>query len=51
MGADSYEVFRMLIKDYKNNELSYEKFCEIIDEFAVVKEDQERLVGGISKYI
>ncbi|CAN2187569.1 hypothetical protein MCEMRE196_00479 [Candidatus Nanopelagicaceae bacterium] len=51
MGADSYEVFRMLIRDYKNDELSYDKFCEIIDEFAVLSFDQERIVAGITKYI
>jgi hypothetical protein len=51
MSAESYEIFRMLIKDYKNEELSYERFCEIVEEFAAESSDQERIVEGISKYI
>lgn len=51
MSAESYEMFRMLIKEYKNSELTFARFCEIAEEFGVDSSYQEFVVRGISKYL
>ena len=51
MSAESYEMFRMLIKEYKNSDLTFARFCEIAEEFGVEYSYQVYVVNGISKYL
>lgn len=51
MSAESYEMFRMLIKEYKNSELTFARFCAIAEELGVESSYQEFVVRGISKYL
>jgi hypothetical protein len=51
MSAESYEMFRMLIKEYKNSELTFARFCEIAEEFGVESSYQVHVVNGISMYL
>lgn len=50
MGAASYEIFKILVREHKSGDLSYLRFCEVIDEFAVEEWEQQNLVEGIAKY-
>lgn len=51
MSAESYEMFRMLIKEYKNSDLTFARFCEIAEEFGVEYSYQAYVVNGISMYL
>lgn len=51
MSADSFAIFRLLIKDYKNDEMSYSSFCEYLEEYSELESSQEDLVLGLSNYL
>lgn len=51
MSAESYAMFRILIKDFKDGDLSYDRFCEIADEMAADEWEQASIVKGIYKYL
>ena len=46
----SFDVLRVLIKSFKEDELDYEVFCDAVDEFTSDATEKFRLVLGLRKY-
>ena len=47
----SFDIFRSLIKLFKEDELDYETFCDSVDEFSSDATYKHGLVRGLGKYI
>lgn len=47
----SFDIFRILIKLHKEDELSYETFCDAIDEFSSDRFEQRKLASGLRRFI
>ena len=46
----SFDIFRILIRLFKEEDLDYETFCDSVDEFSSHPTEKYRLVDGLSKY-
>ena len=47
----SFDIFRILIRLFKEEDLDYETFCESVDEFSSNPTEKFRLVNGLAKYV
>jgi len=47
----SFDIFRILIRLFKEDELDYESFCDSVDEFSSNPTEKYRLVDGLLKYV
>ena len=47
----SFDIFRILIRLFKEDELDYESFCDSVDEFSSNPTEKYRLVDGLFKYV
>ena len=46
----SFDILRILIRLFKEDDLDFETFCDSVDEFSSNPTEKYRLVGGLSKY-
>jgi len=47
----SFDILRILIKHYKQEDLDYEKFCDAVDEFSSDRYEQRKIALGLSQYV
>lgn len=46
----SFDILRILIRLFKEDDLDFESFCDSVDEFSSNPTEKYRLVQGLSKY-
>lgn len=47
----SFDILRILIRRYKDDELDYESFSDAVDEFSSQATEKYRLVEGLPKFV
>jgi hypothetical protein len=47
----SFDILRILIKQYKQDDFDYETFCDAVDEFSSDRYEQRKLALGLGQYV